>query len=170
MTQEQFEDKVQSLPEALRKTFRESLEINVSKRIVNRFMSVIHQAYAEGMRTALASKQNVAVSCYDNGYRDGKDDLLKAMRTFRSWMSADFLEYLGVHAKCNQDGIILALNKEADELIKAVEKQQEKKTDEKHQMEEVAVKAMADTIGIDRLEQIVRSMKAESEEPEELPF
>jgi hypothetical protein len=39
VTQEEYESKVQSMPHELQNQFRQSLEINLSKRIVNRFMS-----------------------------------------------------------------------------------------------------------------------------------
>ena len=72
MTQEEYEAKVQSMPKELQKTFRESLEISLSKRIVNRFMGVVMQAYAWGQRDA----QKVS---HDRAYLRGAQDMKDAL-------------------------------------------------------------------------------------------
>ena len=67
MTQEEYEAKVQSMPKELQNQFRQSLEINLSKRIFNRFMSVVMQAYAAGRRE---SQEGIHDAAYLRGAQD----------------------------------------------------------------------------------------------------
>lgn len=171
MKQEELESKIHGMPEALQETFRNSLEISTAKRIVNRFMNVVRQAYAEGLRAAIDNTEETSVRCYANGYKDGKEDILKALREIRGWMYEDYETYLNIRVTSPGDRLYMALDQEADDLIKGTEKRRDASLFKKREHEEFAVKAMADTIGIERLEEIVRGLKEESETPEPpLPF
>lgn len=90
MTQEEYEAKVQSMPKELQNQFRQSLEINLSKRIVNRLMSTVMQAYAWGQRAALTGEgsQNAA-------YMRGAQDMKDALTTVFDMTPIDIYKYFG---------------------------------------------------------------------------
>ena len=164
VTQEEYEAKVQSMPHELQKTFRESLEIALSKRIVNRFMSTVMQAYAQGQRTA--QKES-----HDGAYIRGVEDMLEALRTISSMGYDNMRKYFPGSYNSNVDGIRMIIQMNPGDILEAVDKYRDDKMQEKDEREKVAVKAMADTIGIDKLCEIAEEIrKQKAADGECLPF
>lgn len=158
MTQEEYEAKVQSMPHELQKTFREALEMSLSKRIVNRFMSTVMQAYAWGQRTAQKVSQ-------DDAYMRGTEDMLEAFRTISSMGYEDMQKYFPGRYNSDASGIRMVFQMNPGDILEIVDKFRDDKMQEKDEREKVAVHAMADTIGIDRLLEIANAIKQEDELP-----
>lgn len=170
MTQEEFEMKVQSMPQELRKSFQEQLEISVSKRIVNRFMGTVMQAYAQGQRTA----QKVS---HDGGYMHGSEDMLEALKTIFDMDIRDAATYFNINL-ANHDTFTTiriplmetVLNMNGGDILEIVDKYRDDKMQEKDEREKAAVQAMADEIGIVKLCEIAEGIRREGAEKEGLPF
>ncbi len=158
MTQEEFESKVQSMPHELQKTFRESLEMSLSKRIVNRFMSTVMQAYAWGQR----AEQKVS---HDGAYMRGAEDMLEALRTVDTLSYQEMQKYFPGDYTNDVAGFRKILQMNPGDILETVDKYRDDKMQEKDEREKVAVQAMADTIGIDRLLEIANAIKNEDELP-----
>ena len=159
MTQEEYEAKVQSMPQSLQKMFRESLEVALSKRIVNRFMGVVMQAYAWGQRDAQKSENA-------DDYMRGALDMRDALTTVFDMTPIDIYKYFGHDHTGHWDAVYDVLHSDsAAKIMETVKKRMEDEKHDKEEHEEKAVKAMADTIGIDRLLKIANSIKQEDELP-----
>ena len=158
MTQEEYEAKVQSMPKELQNQFRQSLEINLSKRIVNRFMGVVMQAYAWGQRDAQTCEgsQNAA-------YMRGAQDMKEAIRVSLSMDSQEVNYYFGISPSSLRIVKLLELNEKI--ILNGVEMYKVNKENDKKRMEENDVRGMADSIGIDRLLEIANAIKQEDELP-----
>lgn len=158
MTQEEYEAKVQSMPKELQSQFRQSLELNLSKRIVNRFMSTVMQAYAHGQRTA----QKVS---HDSAYMRGAEDMLEALKFVFDMVPADIDKYFGYRHISHWDAVYDVLHKtSACVIMETVKKRLEVAKDEEDERQKAVVQAMADTIGIEKLCQIadeIRKQKAD---------
>lgn len=162
MTQEEYEAKVQSMPQSLQKMFRESLEIALSKRIVNRFMGVVMQAYAWGQRDAQTGEgsQNAA---YMRGAQDMKD-AIKVL--FDDMTPVDIYKYFNRNHASHWDGMFDVIhNESAAKIMNAAKECAENKKQENIEKEKTYVKNIADTIGIDRLLEIANAIKQEDELP-----
>lgn len=158
MTQEEFEAKVQSMPHELQKDFRESLEMSLSKRIVNRFMAVVMRAYAQGQRDA--KKTGDA-----DGYMHGAVDMLEAMRTVSDMDAAEIHKYFGIDHQSSLEGLYWVVQTSAADILEIVDRYRDDKLQEKDERHKAAVQAMADSIGIDRLLEIANAIKKEDELP-----
>lgn len=169
MDGEGFEAKVQSMPQELQKTFRESLEISLSKRIVNRFMSVVMQAYAQGQR---AYAQND--DAYSRGYEKGSDDMRATVHDILAMTSDERKKYFGISDVWRFDEVLdcIMLLKSNEIYSKTAAYKASKQQDEEKKAHEVdAVKALADVIGIHRLYAIACEIRGEPEGDEgELPL
>lgn len=163
MTQEEYEAKVQSMPHELQKTFREALEMSLSKRIVNRFMSTVMQAYAQGQRTA----QKVS---HDGAYMRGAEDMLEALRTVSDMGAVDIHKYFGIDHQSSLEGLYWVVQKSAGDILEIVDKYRDDKMQEKDEREKAAVQAMADEIGIVKLCEIAEGIRREKSEGSGLPF
>ena len=158
MTQEEYEAKVQSMPKELQNQFRKNLEINLSKRIVNRFMGVVMQAYAWGQRDAQTGEgsQNAA-------YMHGAQDMKEAIQVSLCMDSQEANNYFGISPSSLRIVKLLELNEKI--ILNGVEMYKVDKENDKKRMEENDVRGMADSIGIDRLLEIANSIKQEDELP-----
>lgn len=164
MTQEEFEAKVQSMPHDLQNQFRQSLEINLSKRIVNRFMSVVMQAYAWGQRDA--QKES-----HDGAYMRGAEDMLEALRTVSDMDAMNIHKYFGIDHQSSLEGLYWVVQTSAGDILEAVDRYRDDKMQEKDEREKASVQAMADTIGLEKLCEIVDTMRKEAaENGNMLPF
>lgn len=162
MTQEEFEAKVQSMPYSLQKMFRESLEVALSKRIVNRFMGVVMQAYAWGQRDAQKSENA-------DDYMRGAVDMLESLKTVFDMTPIDIYKYFGHDHTGHWDAVYDVLRSDsAATIMEAVKKRMEDEKHDKEEHEEKAVKAMADEIGIDKLLQLAGRIKTET--ADDLPY
>ena len=162
MTQEEFETKVQSMPPSLQKMFRESLEITLSKRIVNRFMSVVMQAYAQGQRDAQKDSR-------DGAYMRGAEDMKDALTTVFDMTPIDICKYFGHDHTGHWDAVYDVLHSDsAATIMETVKKRMEDEKHDKNEREKASVKAMADVIGIDKLLQLAGQIKSETADG--LPF
>lgn len=162
MTQEEFEAKVQSMPHELQKTFRETLEMSLSKRIVNRFMSTVMQAYAWGQRVA----QTVS---HDGAYMRGAEDMLEALRTVDTLSYHEMQKYFPGDYTNDVAGFRKILQMNPGDILKIADQYRDDKIQEKDEREKAAVKAMADSIGIEKLCEIADKMRKEAS-PDMLPF
>ena len=156
MTQEEYEAKVQSMPHELQKTFREAMEMSLSKRIVNRFMATVMQAYAQGQRAAQKESN-------DGAYMHGAEDMLEALRTISSMGYDNMRKYFPGSYNSNVDGIRMIIQMNPGDILEAVDKYRDDKLQEKDEREKSSVKAMADSIGIEKLCEIadeIRKQKA----------
>lgn len=159
MTQEEYEAKVQSMPYELQKTFREAMEIPLSKRIVNRFMGVVLKAYAEGQRAAQKDS-------HDGAYMRGAEDMLEALKATLGMDTFEASEYFGIEfTDTSSLRLVKILKGNANDILDAVAKYQMSKVHEKEEREKSDVKELADTIGIDRLLEIANAIKQEDELP-----
>lgn len=164
MTQEEYEAKVQSMPHELQKTFREALEMSLCKRIVNRFMSTVMQAYAQGQRTA----QKVS---HDGAYMRGAEDMLEALRTVFDMTPIDIYKYFGHDHTGHWDAVYDVLHSDSVlTIMEAVKKRMEDEKHDKDEREKAAVQAMADEIGIVKLCEIAEGIRREKAEQSGLPF
>lgn len=166
MTQEEYEAKVQLMPQELQSQFRESLEISLSKRIVNRFMSIVMQAYAWGQRAA--QKES-----HDGAYMRGAQDMKDALKTVSDMDRHELYEYFREPLTQNTFySLYLIIRYEnVDRIISATKTHLENKGQEKAKKEENDVKKMADAIGLERLCEIVDGIRNKSAENEDiLPF
>lgn len=161
MTQDEFEAKVQSMPQPLQKMFRESLEIALSKRIVNRFMGVVLKAYAEGQRAAQKDS-------HDGAYMRGAQDMKDARRTISSMGYEDMRKYFPGSYNSDVGGIRLIIQMNPGDILGMVDKYRDDKLQEKDERAKSSVKAMADEIGIDKLLQLAGEIKNETADG--LPF
>ena len=162
MTQEEFEAKVQSMPQQLRESFRQSLEMSLSSKIVNKFMNVVMSAYAQGQRTA--QKES-----HDGAYMRGVEDMLEALRTVDTLSYHEMQNYFPGDYTNDVAGFRKILQMNPGDILGIVDKYRDDKIQEKDEREKVAVQAMADTIGIVKLCEIadeIRKQKA----AEGLPF
>lgn len=156
MTQEEYEAKVQSMPHELQKTFREALEMSLSKRIVNRFMATVMQAYAQGQRAA--QKES-----HDGAYMRGAEDMRCALEIVSNMSAEEIYKYFSQDYSNHLDGLYMVIRRNADDILDAVARYQNDKTYEKNEREKSDVKELADTIGIERLCEIadeIRKQKA----------
>lgn len=161
MTQEEFETKVQSMPKELQNQFRQSLEINLSKRIVNRLMSTVMQAYALGQRAVQTGEES-----QNAAYMRGAQDMKEAMKTVFDMTHIDIYRYFGHEHTSHWDAVYDVLHSDsAVTIMETVKKRMEDEKHDKEEHEETAVKSMADTIGIDRLLEIANSIKQKDELP-----
>ena len=164
MTQEEYEAKVQSMPKELQKTFREALEISLSKRIVNRFMATVMQAYAQGQRAA--QKES-----HDGAYMRGAEDMLEALRTVSDMDAVNIHKYFGIDHQSSLEGLYWVIQTSAGDILEIVDKYRDDKMQEKDEREKAAVQAMAGEIGIERLCEIADEIrKQKAAEGECLPF
>lgn len=161
MTQEEYEAKVRSMPWQLRESFREALEIALSKRIVNRFMGVVMKAYADGQRAAQKDS-------HDGAYKHGAEDMLEAMKTISSMGYVDMQKYFPGDYTSDVSGMRKILLMNPGDILEAVDKYQNDQQMEKDECEKASVKAMADEIGIDKLLQLAGQIKSETADG--LPF
>ena len=161
MTQEEYEAKVQSMPKELQKAFREALEIPLAKRIVNRFMSTVMQAYAWGQRAA--QKES-----HDGAYMHGAEDMLEALRTVDTLSYQEMQKYFPGDYTNDVAGFRKILQMNPGDILETVDKYRDDKTQEKDEREKASVKAMADVIGIDKLLQLAGQIKNET--ADDLPF
>lgn len=152
MTQEEFEVKVQSMPSELQNQFRQSLEISLSKRIVNRFMSTVMQAYAQGQRT-------VQKESHDGAYMHGAEDMLDAVRTVSDMDAVNIHKYFGIDHQSSLEGLYWVVQTSAADILETVDRYRGDKMQEKDEQQKAEVKAMADSIGIDRLLEIANAIK-----------
>ena len=156
MTQEEYEAKVQSMPKELQKTFREALEMSLSKRIVNRFMATVMQAYAQGQRTA----QKVS---HDGAYMHGAEDMLEALRTVDTLSYHEMQNYFPGDYTNDVAGFRKILQMNPGDILEIVDKYRDDKMQGKDEREKAAVKDMSDKIGIEKLCEIadeIRKQKA----------
>lgn len=164
MTQEEYEAKVRSMPHELQKTFREALEMSLSKRIVNRFMGVVLKAYAEGQRAA--QKES-----HDGAYMRGAEDMLEALKIISSMGYVVMKKYFPGDYTSDVSGMRKILLMNSGDILEVVDKYRDDKMQEKDEREKVAVKAMADEIGIEKLCEIADEIrKQKAAEGECLPF
>lgn len=161
MTQEEYEAKVQTMPKELQSQFRQSLEINLSKRIVNRLMSTVMQAYAWGQRDA----QKVS---HDGDYMRGVEDMKDALTMVSDMSANEIYKYFGKNLSNNMDGLYMVLRMNPGDILEVVGKYKDDKLQEKDEHEKASVKAMADEIGIDKLLQLAGEIKNETADG--LPF
>ncbi len=156
MIQEEFEAKVQSMPHELQKTFREALEMSLSKRIVNRFMSTVMQAYAQGQR-------NAQKESHDGAYMRGAEDMLEALQTVFAMGYVELKKYFPGNYNTYVDALRDILHISPGNILEAADKYMADKLQEKDEREKANVQAMADTIGIEKLCEIadeIRKQKA----------
>ena len=167
MTQEEYEAKVQSMPHELQKTFREALEMSLSKRIVNRFMSTVMQAYAWGQRAAQKGEGN-----RNAAYMRGAQDMKDALTTVFDMTPIDIYEYFGHDHTGHWDAVYDVLHSDsAVTIMETVKKRMEDEKHDKEEHEKSAVQAIADTIGIERLCEIADEIrKQKAAEGDCLPF
>lgn len=166
MTQEEFEAKVQSMPHELQKTFRETLEMSLSKRIVNRFMSTVMQAYAWGQRVAQTGEGN-----RNAAYMRGAQDMKDALTTVFDMTPIDIYKYFGHDHTGHWDAVYDVLHSDsAATIMETVKKRMEDEKYEKDEREKASVKAMADEIGIVKLCEIAEGIRREKAEESGLPF
>lgn len=171
MTQEEFEAKVQSMPYELQNQFRQSLEISLSKRIVNRFMSTVMQAYAWGQRTAWGQQAEAAQKTTEDGaYMHGMEDMLEALKTVSDMTPNEISQYFQIDRYSHLDGLYAVLRGNAGEIMEKVGKYRNDQMQEKDEREKASVQAMADTIGIVRLCEIAEGIRREKAEKSGLPF
>lgn len=164
MTQEEYEAKVQSMPHELQKTFREALEMSLSKRIVNRFMSTVMQAYAWGQR--LAQKES-----HDGAYMRGAEDMLEVLRTVSDMDAVNIHKYFGIDHQSSLEGLYWVIQTSAGDILEIVNKYRDDQMQEKDEREKASVQAMADEIGIEKLCEIADEIrKQKAVEGECLPF
>ena len=163
MTQEEYEAKVQSMPHHLQQMVRESLEISLSKRIVNRFMSTVMQAYAWGQRAA----QKVS---HDGAYMRGAEDMLEALRTVDTLSYQEMQKYSPGDYTNDIAGFRKILQMNPGDILEIVDKYRDDQMQEKDERVKAAVQAMADTIGIEKLCEIAEGIRREGAEKEGLPF
>lgn len=152
MTQEEFEAKVQSMPHELQKDFRESLEMSLSKRIVNRFMAVVMRAYAQGQRDA--KKTGDA-----DGYMHGAVDMLEALRTVSDMDAVNIHKYFGIDHQSSLEGLYWVVQTSAADILETVDRYRDEKLQEKDERQKAEVKAMADSIGIEKLCEIAEEIR-----------
>ena len=164
MTQEEYEAKVQSMPKELQKTFREALEISLSKRIVNRFMATVMQAYAQGQRAA--QKES-----HDGAYMRGTEDMLEALRTVSDMDAVNIHKYFGIDHQSSLEGLYWVIQTSAGDILEIVDKYRDDQIQEKDEREKASVQAMEDSIGIEKLCEIADEIrKQKAAEGECLPF
>lgn len=172
MTQEEFEWKIHSLPGVLRDNFREMLEISTSKRIVNRFIMVVNQAYAEGQRAAwrngapqAESTEEIYRKGYDNGYEHGAEDMREALLTIADMDVVDQRHYFkldGNSVKYWYDALYLILHATPEQTLKTVDLYRDRKLEEKDRENREKVEYLAQQLGgMDKLEEMVRELKKE---------
>ena len=162
MTQEEYEAKVQSMPKELQNQFRQSLEINLSKRIVNRLMSTVMQAYAWGQRAAQKGEGS-----HNAAYMRGAQDMKDAIKVlFDDMTPVDIYKYFNRNHASHWDGMFDVIhNESAVKIMNAAKECVENKKQENIEKEKTYVKNMADSIGIDRLLEIANAIKKEDELP-----
>lgn len=164
MTQEEYEAKVQSMPKSLQKMFRESLEITLSKSIVNRFMNVVLQAYAWGQRDAQTDS-------HDGDYMRGAEDMRGALEIVSNMSAEEIYKYFNQDYSNHLDGLYMVIRRNPGDILEVVDKYQSDQKMEKNEREKASVKAMADVIGIEKLCQIADEiMKQKAAGGECLPF
>lgn len=164
MTQEEFEAKVQSMPQQLRESFRQSLEMSLSSKIVNKFMNVVMSAYAQGQRDAQKESQ-------DGDYMHGAEDMLEALRTVSDMDAVNIHKYFGIDHQSSLEGLYWVVQTSAGDILEAVDRYRDDKMQEKDEWEKTAVQTMADTIGLEKLCEIVDTMRKEAaENGNMLPF
>lgn len=161
MTQEEYEAKVQSMPKELQSQFRQSLELNLSSRIFNRFMSVVMQAYAQGQRDAQKDS-------HDGAYMHGSEDMRGALETVSNMSAEEIYKYFNQEYSNHLDGLYMVIRRNPGDILEAVDKYKADKLQEKEEREKASVKAMADVIGIDKLLQLAGQIKSETADG--LPF
>ena len=169
MTQEEFETKVQSMPHELQKSFRETMEISLSKRIVNRFMGTVMQAYAQGQRNAQKESQ-------EDAYMRGAEDILEALRTVFDMDIRDASTYFNVdltdygHLTSVRPLMETILKMNGGDVLETVDKYRDDKMQEKDARQKATVQAMADTIGIVKLCEIAEGIRREAASEAGEPF
>ena len=164
MTQEEFETKVQSIPQQLRESFRQSLEMSLSSKIMNKFMNVVMSAYAQGQRDA--QKES-----HDGAYMRGAEDMLEALRTVSDMDAMNLHKYFDIDHQSSLEGLYWVVQTSAGDILEAVDRYRDDKMQEKDEREKASVQAMADTIGLEKLCEIVDTMRKEAaENGNMLPF
>lgn len=164
MTQEEYEAKVQSMPQQLRESFRQSLEMSLSSKIVNKFMNVVMSAYAQGQRDA--QKES-----HDGAYMRGAEDMLEALRTVSDMDAMNIYKYFGIDHQSSFEGLYWVVQTSAGDILEAVDRYRDDKMQEKDEWGKASVQAMADTIGLEKLCEIVDTMrKKAAENGNMLPF
>lgn len=167
MTQEEYEAKVQPMPKELQSQFRQSLEINLSKRIFNRFMSVVMQAYAWGQRDAQTGEGS-----HNAAYMRGAQDMKYALKTVFDMTPIDIYKYFGHDHTGHWDAVYDVLHSDsAVTIMETVKKRMEDEKVEEDERQKKAVQAMADEIGIGKLCEIAEEIRRQkAAEGECLPF
>lgn len=164
MTQEEYETKVQSMPHELQKTFREALEINLSKRIVNRLMSTVMQAYAWGQRAEQKIRRG-------SDYMRGAEYMLEALRTVSDMDVVNICKYFGIDNKTSLEGLYWVVQTRSVDILGIVDKYRDDKMQEKEEREKAEIQAMSDKIGIDKLCEIAEEIrKQKAADGDCLPF
>jgi hypothetical protein len=164
LTQEEYEAKVQSMPHELQNQFRQSLEINLSKRIVNRFMSTVMQAYAWGQR----AEQKVSRG---SAYIRGAEDMLEALRTISSMEYEDVKKYFPGDYNNDVSGLRKILLMNPGDILVTAHKYMDDEMQGKEEREKAEVQAMSDKIGIDKLCEIADKIRKQKvADGECLPF
>lgn len=161
MTQEEFETKVQSMPQQLRESFRQSLEMSLSSKIVNKFMNVVMSAYAQGQRDAQKDSHN-------GDYMRGAEDMRGALEIVSNMSAEEIYKYFKQEYSNHLDGLYMVIRRNPGDILETVDKYQSDQQMEKNEREKASVKAMADVIGIDKLLQLAGQIKSET--ADELPF
>jgi hypothetical protein len=149
------------MPQQLRESFRQSLEMSLSSKIVNKFMNVVMSAYAQGQRDAQKDS-------HDGAYMRGAEDMLEALRTVDTLSYQEMQKYFPGDYTNNVAGFRKILQINPGDILEIVDKYRDDKLQEKEEREKVAVQAMADTIGIDKLLQLAGEIKNETADG--LPF
>lgn len=162
MTQEEFEAKVQSMPQQLRESFRQSLEMSLSSKIVNKFMNVVMSAYAQGQRDAQKDS-------HDGAYMRGAQDMKDALSIVSGMTKETARKYIPFEISSLCDPIYTVLKMSSCETVfNAVRAYNSDMDKAKQEREKSSVKAMAAEIGIDKLLQLAGEIKNETADG--LPF
>lgn len=164
MTKEEYEAKVQSMPQQLRESFRQSLEMSLTSKIVNKFMNVVMSAYAQGQRGAQKESN-------DGAYMHGAEDMRCALEIVSNMSAEEIYKYFNQEYSNHLDGLYMVIRRNPGDILETVDKYRGDKMQEKDEREKASVKAMADAIGIEKLCEIADEIrKQEAADGECLPF
>lgn len=164
MTKEDYEIKVQSMPKSMQDLFRESMEISLSKRIVNRFMAVVMQAYANGQRDALKDLEESYRAAMDNRYADGLEDMRQAFVTmFDEMQSSEKAKYFGSDTSPD----IMRTNG-PHRIMCGVEEYRKAKQERERDEKAEKLKNLINEFGVDELYKAVCELKEQEERVDEV--
>lgn len=162
MTQEEYEAKVQSMPQQLRESFRQSLEMSLSSKIMNKFMNVVMSAYAQGQRDAQKDSR-------DGAYMRGAEDVRGTLEIVSNMSAEEIYKYFSQEYSNHLDGLYMVIRRNTGDILEIVDKYRDDQMQEKDEREKAEVQAMADAIGIEKLCSIVDEMR-KGAYPDVLPF